>query len=121
MENFERIRDGLRFRGVKGTTGTQASFLELFNGDHDKVRKLDELVTKYAGFKHTFLLCSQTYTRKSDVDTVSVLSSFGSSAHKICTDIRILASFKEVFYASFNFLERFFDSIRIKFMYHKYD
>jgi adenylosuccinate lyase len=96
LENFERIRDGLRFRGVKGTTGTQASFLELFSGDHEKVRRLDELVTKYAGFKQTFLLCSQTYTRKSDVDTVSVLSSFGSSAHKICTDIRILASFKEV-------------------------
>ena len=96
LENFERIQSGLRFRGVKGTTGTQASFLELFNGDHEKVKQLDKLVTKYAGFNHTFLLCGQTYTRKADVDTVSVLSSFGSSAHKICTDIRLLASFKEV-------------------------
>ncbi len=96
LENFERIKSTLRFRGVKGTTGTQASFLELFNGDHEKVRQLDELVTKYAGFSQTFMLCGQTYTRKSDIDTLSVLSSFGSSAHKICTDIRLLASFKEL-------------------------
>lgn len=96
MENFERLRDNLKFRGVKGTTGTQASFLELFNNDHAKVKKLDELVTKKAGFKSAFLVCGQTYTRKSDIDVLSVLASLGSSAHKICTDIRLLASFKEL-------------------------
>lgn len=96
LENFERVKKDLKFRGVKGTTGTQASFLELFNNDNSKVKELDKLVTKKAGFKSSFLLCGQTYTRKSDVDVLSVLASFGSSAHKICTDIRILASFKEL-------------------------
>jgi adenylosuccinate lyase len=96
LENFERVKNDLKFRGVKGTTGTQASFLELFNNDNSKVKELDKLVTKKAGFKSSFLLCGQTYTRKSDVDVLSVLASFGSSAHKICTDIRILASFKEL-------------------------
>ena len=96
LENFERVRDNLKFRGVKGTTGTQASFMELFNNDNAKVKQLDELVTKKAGFKSSFLLCGQTYTRKADIDVLSVLASFGSSAHKICTDIRLLASFKEL-------------------------
>jgi adenylosuccinate lyase len=96
LENFERVKNDLKFRGVKGTTDTQASFLELFNNDNSKVKELDKLVTKKAGFKSSFLLCGQTYTRKSDVDVLSVLASFGSSAHKICTDIRILASFKEL-------------------------
>ncbi len=96
LENFERIKNNLKFRGVKGTTGTQASFLELFDGDHDKVRKLDELVTKISGFNSSYLLCGQTYTRKTDIEVLSVLASFGSSAHKICSDLRILASFKEL-------------------------
>ncbi len=96
MENFERIRDNLKFRGVKGTTGTQASFLELFDNDHEKVKKLDQLVTEMCGFKSSFMLCGQTYTRKTDIEVLSVLSSFGATAHKICTDIRLLASFKEL-------------------------
>jgi adenylosuccinate lyase len=96
LENFERIRDNLKFRGVKGTTGTQASFLELFDNDHEKVKKLDQLVTEMCGFKSSFMLCGQTYTRKTDIEVLSVLSSFGATAHKICTDIRLLASFKEL-------------------------
>ena len=96
LENFERTRENLRFRGVKGTTGTQASFLELFENDHDKVKRLDELVTKMNGFSKSFMLCGQTYTRKLDIEVLSVLASFGSSVHKICTDIRLLASFKEL-------------------------
>ena len=96
LENFERVKENLKFRGVKGTTGTQASFLELFDGDHDKVKKLDELVTSMAGFKSSFMLCGQTYTRKADIEVLSVLASLGSSVHKICTDIRLLASFKEL-------------------------
>ena len=86
----------LKFRGVKGTTGTQASFLELFDNDHEKVKSLDLLVTKEAGFEKSFMLCGQTYTRKLDCDVLSILASFGSSAHKICTDLRLLASFKEI-------------------------
>jgi adenylosuccinate lyase len=69
--------NSLKFRGVKGTTGTQASFMELFAGDEAKVQQLDEMVTEMAGFKSAFMLCGQTYTRKCDVDLLSVLASFG--------------------------------------------
>jgi len=96
LENFERIEATLKFRGVKGTTGTQASFLELFDGDHEKVKKLNELVTNMSGFKDSYKLCGQTYTRKTDIEVLSVLASFGSTAHKMCTDLRLLASFKEL-------------------------
>lgn len=68
----------------------------MFNNDHEKVKQLDDLVTQKAGFKSSFMLCGQTYTRKADIDVLSVLSSFGSSVHKICTDVRLLASFKEL-------------------------
>lgn len=96
LENIERSKNNLKFRGVKGTTGTQASFLELFDGNHSKVEELDKLVTEMAGFKTSFKICGQTYTRKVDVDILSVLASLGSSIHKICTDIRLLASLKEI-------------------------
>ncbi|KAI1302329.1 Adenylosuccinate lyase [Halotydeus destructor] len=96
LRNLERARNDLRFRGCKGTTGTQASFLQLFNGDEDKVRRLDDLVTKYAGFSRSFLICGQTYTRKVDADCLSVLASLGSSVHKLCSDIRLLANMKEI-------------------------
>ncbi|XP_075232127.1 adenylosuccinate lyase isoform X2 [Lycorma delicatula] len=93
---LSRAKDDLRFRGVKGTTGTQASFLTLFKGDYEKVKALDKKVTELSGFKSAFTICGQTYTRKVDVECVSVLSSLGSSVHKMCTDIRLLASLKEV-------------------------
>ncbi|XP_064477689.1 adenylosuccinate lyase-like [Ornithodoros turicata] len=96
LRNLQRARDDLRFRGVKGTTGTQASFLQLFEGDNAKVEKLDELVTKMAGFEKSFIICGQTYSRKVDVDCLSALASLGSSVHKICTDLRLLAHMKEV-------------------------
>jgi len=95
-ENLRTARDGLRFRGVKGTTGTQASFLQLFDGDHDKVKQLNQLVTAKAGFRSSFIVTGQTYTRKVDTDVVARLGSFGATAHKICTDIRLLASRKEL-------------------------
>jgi len=94
--NFSATRESLRFRGVKGTTGTQASFLQLFDGDHEKVKKLDQLVTAKAGFSRSYMVTGQTYTRKVDTDCLARLASFGASAHKICTDIRLLASMKEV-------------------------
>ncbi|CAF0966616.1 unnamed protein product [Rotaria sp. Silwood1] len=96
LKNFERVKRQLKFRGVKGTTGTQASFLQLFNGDHFKVEELDRMVTEMAGFSKAFIICAQTYTRKLDVEVVSVLSSFGGTIHKMCTDIRLLASLKEI-------------------------
>lgn len=95
-ENLSHAREGLRFRGVKGTTGTQASFLQLFDGDHDKVKSLDKLVTSKAGFSRSFMVTGQTYTRKVDTDIVARLGSFGATSHKICTDIRLLASMKEL-------------------------
>jgi len=96
LRNLERAREDLGFRGVKGTTGTQASFLALFNGDHEKVEELDRLVTKLCGFKYAYPVTSQTYSRKIDVDILGPLASLGASAHKIATDLRLLASLKEV-------------------------
>ncbi|XP_048754650.2 adenylosuccinate lyase-like isoform X2 [Ostrea edulis] len=96
LRNLEQARDNIRFRGVKGTTGTQASFLALFEGDEEKVEKLDKMVTEMAGFKQTYMVCGQTYSRKVDIDSLNVLASLGASVHKICTDIRLLASFKEL-------------------------
>ncbi|EOA94184.1 Adenylosuccinate lyase, partial [Anas platyrhynchos] len=96
LQNLERARDNLRFRGVKGTTGTQASFLQLFEGDHSKVEELDRLVTEKAGFKRSYMVTGQTYSRKVDIDILSVLASLGASVHKICTDIRLLANLKEI-------------------------
>ncbi|XP_076293321.1 adenylosuccinate lyase [Lasioglossum baleicum] len=93
---IRRARDDLKFRGVKGTTGTQASFLQLFNGDGQKVKQLDRLVTKMAGFEKHYPVTGQTYSRKVDVECLNVLSSLGSTIHKICTDIRLLANMKEI-------------------------
>ncbi|XP_073350811.1 adenylosuccinate lyase isoform X2 [Pagrus major] len=96
MRNLQRARDDLRFRGVKGTTGTQASFLQLFQGDHEKVEELDRLVTEMAAFKKCYLVSGQTYSRKVDIDSLSTLASLGATIHKICTDIRLLANLKEI-------------------------
>ncbi|KAF2174409.1 putative adenylosuccinate lyase Ade13 [Zopfia rhizophila CBS 207.26] len=96
LKNLERAREDLRFRGVKGTTGTQASFLQIFNGDHSKVEQLDELVTQKAGFESAYIISSQTYTRKIDVDVLNALSSFGATCEHIGQAIRLLASFKEL-------------------------
>ncbi|EDW25174.1 GL22992 [Drosophila persimilis] len=93
---LSRCQQDLRFRGVKGTTGTQASFLQLFNGDGKKVKQLDQLVTELAGFKKAYAVTGQTYTRKVDVEVVAALSSLGTSIHKMCSDLRILASRKEL-------------------------
>ncbi|XP_078033923.1 adenylosuccinate lyase [Augochlora pura] len=94
--SIRRAMDDLKFRGVKGTTGTQASFLQLFNGDSAKVKQLDRLVTKMAGFEKHYPVTGQTYSRKVDVECLNVLSSLGSTVHKICTDIRLLANMKEI-------------------------
>ncbi|KAH6560822.1 hypothetical protein BASA50_007707 [Batrachochytrium salamandrivorans] len=96
LRNISRARQDLRFRGVKGTTGTQASFLTLFDGDHDKVEQLDDLVTKMSGFSSAYPVTGQTYSRKVDFDVLNSLASFGATAHKIATDIRLLAHLKEI-------------------------
>lgn len=96
LRNIQRARDDLGFRGVKGTTGTQASFLQLFDGDHDKVEALDERVTQLFEFPYALPVTGQTYSRKIDIDVLSSLSSFAASALKIATDIRLLCHLKEV-------------------------
>lgn len=96
FERLEREMNELPFRSVKGTTGTQASFLELFNGDHEKCRALEKNVAKAMGFDHVIALSGQTYTRKVDYFVLAVLSGIAQSAAKIATDIRLLASMKEI-------------------------
>ena len=86
----------LKARSVKGTTGTQASFLALFDGDHAKVRKLERSVAKKLGFEESYAVTGQTYTRKVDSQVMDVLSGIAQSAHKLGTDLRILASRKEM-------------------------
>ena len=88
--------DGLRFRGVKGTTGTQASFLSLFDGDTAKVEALDEMVTEKMGFAERFKVTGQTYTRKQDEGTLHALSGLAQSAHKISNDVRLLQRLGEL-------------------------
>ena len=96
LEELEYRLDTLRFRGAKGTTGTQASFLELFQGDHAKVEQLDQLVTRKMGFTRPFAVTGQTYSRKVDSQVLSVLSGLSQSAQKMATDLRLLQSFKEI-------------------------
>ncbi|KAH3673564.1 hypothetical protein WICMUC_003671 [Wickerhamomyces mucosus] len=96
LRNFVRARNDIGLRGVKGTTGTQGSFLSLFHGDHDKVEALDKRVTELLGFETVYPVTGQTYSRKIDIDVLSPLSSFAATAHKFATDIRLLANLKEV-------------------------
>ena len=96
LENVEDALERLPFRGVKGTTGTQASFFQLFNGDHAKVRKLDDDITQRMGFKNTIAVCGQTYPRKWDGVVLSAISSIGASASKFATDIRLMAHRREL-------------------------
>lgn len=94
--NLSDRRRYLQFRGVKGTTGTQASFLDLFEGDYNKVKALDQKVTQLAGFDKAYAVTGQTYSRKVDLDIVSTIASLGATVHKMCSDLRLLASFKEI-------------------------
>ncbi|HEV3146306.1 MAG TPA: adenylosuccinate lyase [Gemmataceae bacterium] len=86
----------LKFRGAKGTTGTQASFLDLFHGDHKKVRELDRLVARKMGFDAVYQVTGQTYSRKVDSQILDSLSGIGQSAHKWGGDLRLLAHRQEI-------------------------
>ena len=96
LAELEHRLASLRARSTKGTTGTQASFLELFDGDHEKVRKLEQLVAQKMGFESTYAVTGQTYSRKIDAQVVDVLSGVAASGHKAASDLRILAHRKEV-------------------------
>jgi adenylosuccinate lyase len=96
LEEIEHRLATLKFRGVKGTTGTQASFLALFDGDHAKVEALDRRVAERMGFAESYPVTGQTYSRKIDAQVLAALSGIGQSAHKAGTDLRILQSRKEL-------------------------
>jgi len=96
LEQVETFIADLPFRGVKGTTGTQASFLELFDGDHGKVETLNERVTELLGFGNSVPVSGQTYSRKIDFQALALLSGIAQSAAKMASDIRLLAHLKEV-------------------------
>jgi len=96
LEELEHRLAALKARGAKGTTGTQASFLKLFEGDHDKVRRLDELVCRKMGFEQSYPVTGQTYSRKVDAQVLSVLAGIAQSAQKMATDLRLLAHRREM-------------------------
>ncbi len=96
LEELTHRRKLLRARGVKGTTGTQASFLDLFNGDHAKVRRLDELVAEKLGFHSSYEVTGQTYTRKIDSQVVAALAGVSESMHKAGNDLRLAAAWNEL-------------------------
>lgn len=96
LTDLEQRLTDFRFLGVKGATGTQASYLELFNNDSNKVIKLEELVAKEMGYEHVFTISGQTYPRKQDMRVFSILTGIAASACKFATDIRLLANLKEV-------------------------
>jgi adenylosuccinate lyase len=97
IETIDFCLNNLKLLGVKGTTGTQASFLELFNGDHEKVKKLDKIVCGKMGFENkVFMVTGQTYPRKQDMMIVNCLANIAQSAYKFSNDIRILQNMKEI-------------------------
>ncbi|MCI1943943.1 adenylosuccinate lyase [Clostridium luticellarii] len=96
IENIDFVIDKIRFRGVKGTTGTQASFMDLFNCNEEKVKMLDKMVTEKMGFSQEFMVTGQTYTRKLDSIILNTLSEIAQSAYKFSNDLRILQNMKEM-------------------------
>ncbi|MDQ1095518.1 MULTISPECIES: adenylosuccinate lyase [Chryseobacterium] len=96
IEELDFFLETLRFRGVKGTTGTAASFLELFNGDYSKVKHLDKELSKRFGFEKVFGVSGQTYDRKIDAKVVALLGNIAQSAHKFTNDLRLLQNLKEI-------------------------
>ncbi|MBU9735415.1 adenylosuccinate lyase [Diplocloster agilis] len=96
LEDLNHVIDTLKLLGSKGTTGTQASFLELFNGDHSTVEKLDPMIAAKLGFRDCYPVSGQTYSRKVDTRVLNVLAGIAASAHKFSNDIRLLQHMKEV-------------------------
>lgn len=96
LENINFVIKNMKFRGVKGTTGTQASFMNLFNDNEELVKKLDKMVALKMGFDEVFLVTGQTYTRKVDSIVLNTLSEVAQSAYKFSNDLRLLQSMKEI-------------------------
>ena len=96
LEDLEYVKNSLKLLGSKGTTGTQASFLELFEGDQEKIDRIDPMIAGKMGFKECYPVSGQTYSRKVDMRVANVLAGIASSAHKMSNDIRLLQHLKEV-------------------------
>ncbi|MBP9974032.1 MAG: adenylosuccinate lyase, partial [Agathobacter sp.] len=96
LEDLEYVQGTLKLLGSKGTTGTQASFLELFDGDNETIDKIDPMIAKKMGFKDCYPVSGQTYSRKVDTRVVNVLAGIAASATKMSNDIRLLQHLKEV-------------------------
>ena len=96
LEDLDHMIDSMKLLGSKGTTGTQASFLELFDGDHEKIKKLDQMIAEKMGFAESFPVSGQTYSRKMDTRVLNVLAGIAASAHKFSNDIRLLQHLKEI-------------------------
>ena len=96
LEDLEYVQGSLKLLGSKGTTGTQASFLELFNGDHATIDKIDPMIAAKMGFKECYPVSGQTYSRKVDTRVMNILAGIAASAHKMSNDIRLLQHLKEV-------------------------
>jgi len=96
LEDLDYVLDSLKLLGSKGTTGTQASFLELFDGDQDKIDKIDPMIARKMGFRSCYPVSGQTYSRKVDTRVLNVLAGIAASAHKMSNDIRLLQHLKEV-------------------------
>ena len=96
VQDLDYVLSGLKLLGCKGTTGTQASFLNLFDGDHKKVEDLDHMIALKMGFTDTYPVSGQTYSRKIDSKVISILSSIAQSAAKFSNDIRLLQHLKEI-------------------------
>lgn len=96
LEDLDHVLGSMRLLGSKGTTGTQASFLELFEGDHEKCRQADRMIAEKMGFQDCYPVSGQTYSRKVDTRVINVLAGIAQSAHKFSNDIRLLQHLKEV-------------------------
>ena len=96
LEDVDYVLSGMKLLGSKGTTGTQASFLELFDGDHETIDKIDPMIAKKMGFEHCQAVSGQTYSRKVDTRVLNVLAGIAASAHKFSNDVRLLQHLKEV-------------------------
>ena len=96
LEDLDYVLDSMKLLGSKGTTGTQASFLELFDGDLEKVKKLDGMIAEKMGFSGCYPVSGQTYSRKIDTRVLNILSGIAQSAHKFSNDIRLLQHLKEI-------------------------
>ncbi len=96
LEDLEYVRSSLKLLGSKGTTGTQASFLELFDGDQETVDKIDPMIARKMGFESCYPVSGQTYSRKVDTRVMNVVAGIAASAHKMSNDIRLLQHLKEV-------------------------